>query len=183
MVCAVAVFLFFFYFFIRNYLLENCRVKSCCAKQGGKRTPRKNENGRGGKTRTLSYTRKKRRSFFLTDNREIQKELEKLSKDIQTVKHDIKQFHDPAFRHKFSMSFLLDLEDFMQILCIVCSRIPAKKPLILLQVVKNVLMNDMVVYKRGSRIVHKCYCERGLTKWFQESTSANTKSKRKHVVK
>ena len=71
---------------------------------------------------------KRRRTVFPTDSRGIQTRLEKLSEDIQEVKREIKKFHDLAFRHKFSVSFLLELEETFS--CIICRRIPARKPLI-----------------------------------------------------
>ena len=49
---------------------------------------------------------KRRRTVFPTDSRGIQTQLEKLSEDIQKVKSEIKNFHDLAFRHKFSVSCL-----------------------------------------------------------------------------
>ena len=87
-----------------------------------RRTPRRNENGRGGRTKTLSYTlprkRKEDQAFPQTTEkyRRTWKSYLKIKGDIkqfQKVKGDIKQFCDLVFRRKFSMSFLLDLEDFM----------------------------------------------------------------------
>ena len=43
----------------------------------------------------------------------MQKKLETLFEDIQKLKDDIKKIYNLAFRNKFSMSFLLDLEDLM----------------------------------------------------------------------
>ena len=54
---------------------------------------------------------KRRQTVFPTDSREIQTQLEKLSENIQEVKGEIKKFHGLAFRHKFSASFLLELEE------------------------------------------------------------------------
>ena len=54
---------------------------------------------------------KRRRTVFPTDSRGIQTQLEKLSEDIQELKSEIKKFLDLAFRHKFSVSFLLELEE------------------------------------------------------------------------
>ena len=71
---------------------------------------------------------KRRQTVFPTDSREIQTQLEKLSEDIQEVKSKIKMFHALAFRNKFSVSFLLELEETFS--CIICRRIPARKPLI-----------------------------------------------------
>ena len=71
---------------------------------------------------------KRRQTVFPTGSRGIQTQLEKLSEDIQEVKSEIKKFHDLAFRHKFSVSFLLELEETFS--CIICRRIPARKPLI-----------------------------------------------------
>ena len=71
---------------------------------------------------------KRRQTVFPTDSRGIQTQLEKLSKDIQEVKGEIKKIHDLAFRHKFSVSFLRESEAFS---CIICRQIPAsRKPLI-----------------------------------------------------
>ena len=71
---------------------------------------------------------KRRQTVFPTDSRGIQTQLEKLSENIQEVKGEIKKFHDLAFRRKFSASFLLELEETFS--CIICRRIPARKPLI-----------------------------------------------------
>ena len=71
---------------------------------------------------------KRRQTVFPTDSREIQTQLEKLSEDIQEVKSKIKMFHALAFRNKFSVSFLLELE--VTFSCIMFRRTPARKPLI-----------------------------------------------------
>ena len=68
------------------------------------------------------------RTVFPTDSKEMQAQLEKLSEDIQEVKSEIKKFHYLVFRQKFSLSFLLELEE--DFLCIICRRIPARRPLI-----------------------------------------------------
>ena len=54
---------------------------------------------------------KRRRIVFPTHSRGIQTQLEKLFKDIQEVKSEIKKFIDLAFRHKFSAFFLLESEE------------------------------------------------------------------------
>ena len=54
---------------------------------------------------------KRRQTVFPIDSRRIQTQPEKLSQDIQKVKGEIKKFHDLAFRHKFSPSFLLELKE------------------------------------------------------------------------
>ena len=98
---------------------------------------------------------KRRQTVIPTDSRGIQTQLEKLSKDIQEVKGEIKKFHNLAFRHKFSASFLLELEE--AFLCIICTRIPARKPLIAssdpksLIACQNVSVNGIVVYKGCSK--------------------------------
>ena len=71
---------------------------------------------------------KSRRAVFPADSKEIQSQLEKLSEDVQEVKSDTKKFHDLALRHKFSLSFFLEIEEAFS--CIICLIMPAKKPLL-----------------------------------------------------
>ena len=54
--------------------------------------------------------------------------MENFSEDIQEVKNQIKKFHDLVLRHKFSVSFFLEIEEAFS--CIICIIIPAGKPLI-----------------------------------------------------
>ena len=111
---------------------------------------------------------KRKRTVFSTDSRGIQAQLEKLSEDIQEVKSEIKKFHDLAFRHKFSVSFLLELEETFS--CIICRRIPAGKPLIACSECNSLIGCQKYVNEWYGGIpwlqqkYPKCRCERGLTK-------------------
>ena len=111
---------------------------------------------------------KRRRTVFPTDSRGIQTQLEKLSEDIQEVKSEIKKFHDLAFRHKFSVSLLLELEEAFS--CIICRKIPARKPLIACSECNSLIDCQKCVNEWYSGIQRlqekcpKCCCERGLTK-------------------
>ena len=111
---------------------------------------------------------KRRRTVFPTDSRGIQTRLEKLSEDIQEVKRQIKKFHDLAFRHKFSVSFLLELEEAFS--CIICRRIPDRKPLIACSESNSFIGcqkcgNEWYSGIQGvQQKFPKCRCERGLTK-------------------
>ena len=111
---------------------------------------------------------KRRQTVFPTDSREIQTQLEKLSENIQEVKGEIKKFHGLAFRHKFSSSFLLELEEAFS--CIICRRIPARKPLITCSECNSLIGCQKCVneWYSGLQGFHqkcpKCRCERGLTK-------------------
>ena len=111
---------------------------------------------------------KGRQSVFPTDNRGIQTQLEKLSEDIQKVRGEIKKFHELAFRHKFSVSFLLELEESFS--CIICRRIPARKPLIACSECNSPIGCQKCVNEWYSGIqglqqkCPKCRYERGLTK-------------------
>ena len=77
-------------------------------------------------------------------------------------------FHNLAFRHKFSVSFLLELEE--TFLCIICRRIPARKPLIACSECNtlNGCQKYVNEWYSGMQGLHqkcpKCHCERGLTK-------------------
>ena len=111
---------------------------------------------------------KRRRTVFPTDSRGIQTQLEKLSEDIQEVKSKIKKFHDLAFRRKFSVSFLLELEETFS--CIICRRIPARKSLIACSECNSLIgcqkcVNEWYGGIQGlQQKCPKCRCERGLTK-------------------
>ena len=111
---------------------------------------------------------KRRRIVFPTDSRWIQTQLEKLFKDIQEVKSEIKKFLDLAFRHKFSVSFLLELEEAFS--CIICRRIPDRKPLIACSESNSFIGcqkcgNEWYSGIQGvQQKFPKCRCERGLTK-------------------
>ena len=111
---------------------------------------------------------KRRQTVFPTDSRGIQTKLEKLSKGIQEVKGEIKKFHDLAFRHKFSASFLLELEEAFS--CIICRRIPARKTLIVCSECNSLIgcqkcVNEWYSGLQGlQQKCPKCRCERGLIK-------------------
>ena len=111
---------------------------------------------------------KRRRTVFPTDNRGIQTQLEKLLEDIQEVKSEIKKFHDLAFRPKFSVSFLLELEEAFS--CIIYRRIPARKPLIACSECSSLIVCQKCVNEWYSGMqglkqkCPKCRCDRGLTK-------------------
>ena len=111
---------------------------------------------------------KRRRIVFPTDSRWIQTQLEKLFKDIQEVKSEIKKFLDLAFRHKFSVSFLLELEETFS--CMIRRRIPARKPLIACSECNSFIGCQKCINKCYSGIqglqqkYPKCRCERGVTK-------------------
>ena len=113
---------------------------------------------------------KRRQIVFPTDNKGIQTQLEMLSEDIQEVKSEIKKFHDLAFRHKFSVSFLLELEEAFS--CIICRRIPARGPLIECSECNSPIGCQICVnewYSGIQWLQQKCpkyRCERGLTKTF-----------------
>ena len=108
------------------------------------------------------------RTVFPTDSKEMQAQLEKLSEDIQEVKSEIKKFHYLAFRHKFSLSFLLELEEDFS--CIICRRIPARRPLIACSEC-NSLVGFQKCGNEGYSGIQwfqqkclKCRCERGVTR-------------------
>ena len=111
---------------------------------------------------------KRRQIVFPTDNKGIQTQLEMLSEDIQEVKSEIKKFHDLAFRHKFSVSFLLELEEAFS--CIISLRITARKPLIACSEYTSLIscrkcVNEWYIgIQELQRKCPKCRCERGLTK-------------------
>ena len=110
----------------------------------------------------------RRRTVFPTDSTGIQTQLEKLSEDTQKVKSEIKKLHDLAFRHKFSVSILLELEETFS--CIICRRIPARKPLIACSECNSLIgcqkcVNEWYGGIQGlQQKCPKCRCERGLTK-------------------
>ena len=91
-----------------------------------------------------------------------------LSEDIQEVKSKIKKFHGLAFRQKFSVSLLLESEE--TFLCIICRRIPARKPLIAYSECNCLIgcqkcVNEWYGGIQGlQQKCPKCRCERGLTK-------------------
>ena len=111
---------------------------------------------------------KRRRTDFPADSRGIQTELEKLSEDIQEVKSKIKKFHDLVLRHKFSVSFLLELEETFS--CLICRKIPARMPLIACSECNSLIGCQKYVKEWYSGIqglqqkCPKCSYERGLTK-------------------
>ena len=108
-------------------------------------------------------------TVFPTDSRGIKTQLEKLSKDIQEVKGEVKKIHDLAFRHKFSASFLLESEEAFS--CIICRQIPASRMLLTACSEWNSLIGCQKCVNEwysGLQGFHqkcpKCRCERGLTK-------------------
>ena len=111
---------------------------------------------------------KRRRIVFPTDSKEMQAQLEKLSEDIQEVKSEIKRFHYLVFRHKFSLSFLLELEEDFS--CIICRRIPARRPLIACSECNSLIgsqkcSNEWYSGTQGfQQKCLKCRCERDVTK-------------------
>ena len=80
----------------------------------------------------------------------------------------MKKFHDLAFRHNFSASFLLELEEAFS--CIICRGIPASKPLIAYSECNSLIgcqkcVNEWYIGLQGlHEKCPKCRCERGLTK-------------------
>ena len=175
MVYAIVVlfilYLFCYYFFIRYYLLENWIPQSVCSAKRLVEEHRERMRIDGEEEQEIEVTLppiKRRWTVFPTDSKGMQAQLEKLSEDIQEVKSEIKKFHYLAFRHKFSLSFLLELEE--DFLCIICRRIPARKPLIGCSECNSLIGcqkcgNEWYSGIQGlQRKCLKCRCERGVTK-------------------
>ena len=95
--------------------------------------------------------------------------LEKLCNEMKEVKQEMAKFRSLAFRHKFSASFLSELEGCFS--CVICKRVPAKKPLIGCTECSTVIGCENCVNQWYSganngmqRKCPKCRCERGLAK-------------------
>ena len=124
--------------------------------------------GRGARNWNHAIPNKKEANSLPHRQQGIQTQLKKLSEDIQEIKSEIKKFHDLAFRHKFSASFLLELEKTFS--CIICRSIPARKPLIACSGCNSLIgcqkcVNEWYGGIQGlQQKCPKCRCERGLTK-------------------
>lgn len=117
---------------------------------------------------TIPTLKKRRRSSILDDENSLDAKVTKMMNELKEVKSEIQKFHDLSFRHKFSASFLSELED--SFTCIICKRIPAKKPLIGCVECSSVIGCQACVnqWYSGTNGLHKkcpkCRCERGLSK-------------------
>jgi len=109
----------------------------------------------------------KRRRSCLNDD-ELHKSVNKLSEEVKEIKEAVKNFHNLAFRHKFSVSFLLELEGSFS--CCICKRIPARKPLIACTECHSLIgcqvcSDQWYGGAQGlQRKCPKCRCDRGLAK-------------------
>ena len=99
---------------------------------------------------------------------QINETLEHLIKEVSDMRGEIEKFRNLAFRHKFSVAFLLELESSFS--CIICKQIPARKPLVACTECCSVIgcqvcTNHWYSGLQGlTKKCPKCRCERGLSK-------------------
>ena len=109
------------------------------------------------------------RQIMIQIDEMIESTLESLLDEITEEKKEISKYHQLAFKHRFSLSFIASFEDAFQ--CSICQQTPARPPLIACSACSTLVGCETCTnewYRESSlgKRCPKCRSERGLAKTF-----------------